>query len=221
MLDLKMDLLEQYPFNLTKDIFGDEKEALSITLEGVSEALNTLKDREKKIIECRYKDKLTLKATGESEGISPERVRQIQAKAISKLRHPNVANRIRAYSYNELLKYSKESMKLWEENKKLKEILKNLKELSLTESLELMGKLENLESVDEILKLSNKGNIPIEGLKLSTRSYNALKRNGVKTLSDLKAYSLYDLKKVRNLGERSIKEIVEALKDYDIVLLGS
>ncbi len=58
--------------------------------ETISEVLTQLPDREKRIIQMRYgltgKGPLTLEETGKILGITRERVRQIQEKAISKLR---------------------------------------------------------------------------------------------------------------------------------------
>ena len=52
-------------------------------------------------------------------------------------------------------------------------------------------------------------NMTIDDLDLSVRSYNCLKRSGTKTLRDLVAKTEDDLMKVRNLGKKSLKEVVE------------
>lgn len=54
--------------------------------------------------------------------------------------------------------------------------------------------------------------IAIEELGLSVRSYNALKKVQINRLSDLAKYSLKDLKKIRNLGQKSIREITDILQ---------
>jgi len=58
----------------------------------IHEALNTLSDREKKVLEVRFgidgnKPK-TLREAGAIFGVTQERIRQIEAKAFRKLRHP-------------------------------------------------------------------------------------------------------------------------------------
>ncbi len=52
----------------------------------------------------------------------------------------------------------------------------------------------------------------LEDLGLSTRSLNALKKAGIETLEKLQAMSEGELKAVKGLGEKSVKEIVKKLK---------
>lgn len=49
--------------------------------------------------------------------------------------------------------------------------------------------------------------VPIEALKLSTRSHNCLKRNHVNFVSELLALSREELAQFKNMGEKSIEEI--------------
>ena len=52
----------------------------------------------------------------------------------------------------------------------------------------------------------------IEELDLSVRSFNCLKRAGINTVEDLINKSEDDMMKVRNLGRKSLEEVVEKLK---------
>lgn len=54
--------------------------------------------------------------------------------------------------------------------------------------------------------------IPIEELNLSGRAYNILKRAQINEISDLKKYTQKDLKRIKNLGEKSAEEILDALQ---------
>lgn len=56
--------------------------------------------------------------------------------------------------------------------------------------------------------------IPIEDLELSVRAFNCLKRAGIDTVGDLLDKTYDDLGKVRNLGKKSIDEIVEKLRNH-------
>ena len=60
----------------------------------------------------------------------------------------------------------------------------------------------------------------IENLDLSMRSYNCLKRAGIKTIGDLLNFSYYDLIKIRNLGRKSMKEVLDTIHDLGLKLRG-
>ena len=52
----------------------------------------------------------------------------------------------------------------------------------------------------------------IEELDLSVRSFNCLKRAGINTVEDLINKSEEDMMKVRNLGRKSLDEVVAKLE---------
>jgi len=54
--------------------------------------------------------------------------------------------------------------------------------------------------------------VMIEELHLPTRTINALRKSGIKTLADLTKISKEDLSQIRNLGEKSISEIKKLLE---------
>mgnify|MGYP000550885858 FL=1 len=51
----------------------------------------------------------------------------------------------------------------------------------------------------------------IEDLELSVRSFNCLKRAGIATVEDLTNKSESDMMKVRNLGKKSLDEVIAKL----------
>lgn len=61
--------------------------------------------------------------------------------------------------------------------------------------------------------------LPLEELDLSVRSYNCLKRNGIKTVQDLCNMKDSELMTVRNLGKKSYKEIIDKLDAIGLSLL--
>jgi len=69
--------------------------------EQMSEILSGLSDRERKVLEMRFglKDGLarTLEEVGQEFGVTRERIRQIEAKALRKLRHPIRSRKLRDY----------------------------------------------------------------------------------------------------------------------------
>lgn len=55
--------------------------------------------------------------------------------------------------------------------------------------------------------------IPIEELQLSVRAYNCLKRAQINTVADLLDYSQEDLLEIKNFGQKSAEEVIEALQE--------
>lgn len=93
-----------------------------------------------------------------------------------------------------------------------------------SEALFLSGKIlqnllqplvnDNFESVhsEPSEKEKKVTEIPIEKLGLSARAYNGLKRTQINFISDLTKYSIADLKKIKNFGQKSVEEIVSSVK---------
>ena len=69
--------------------------------EQISGVLKTLTPREEKIIKMRFGfedgSEHTLEQVGQAFAVTRERIRQIEAKALRKLRHPGRSNRLRAF----------------------------------------------------------------------------------------------------------------------------
>ena len=58
----------------------------------------------------------------------------------------------------------------------------------------------------------------IEELELSVRSYNCLKRAGINTVEELCNRTSEDMMKVRNLGRKSLEEVLSKLKELGLQL---
>lgn len=56
----------------------------------------------------------------------------------------------------------------------------------------------------------------IDDLDLSVRAYNCLKKAGISTLGDLTEMSESEMEKIRNLGKKSLKEVIEKIKDMGL-----
>ncbi len=73
--------------------------------ENVRGALATLTPREEKVIRMRFgigeRDAHTLEEVGQDFSVTRERIRQIEAKALQKLRHPSRSKRLRAFTEEE------------------------------------------------------------------------------------------------------------------------
>ena len=58
----------------------------------------------------------------------------------------------------------------------------------------------------------------IEELDLSVRSFNCLKRAGIDTVEDLTSSTEADMIKVRNLGKKSLEEVIQKLHSLGLSL---
>ncbi|MBO5224312.1 MAG: DNA-directed RNA polymerase subunit alpha [Clostridia bacterium] len=58
----------------------------------------------------------------------------------------------------------------------------------------------------------------IDEMELSVRSFNCLKRAGIHTVEDLTKKSEEDMLKVRNLGRKSLDEVIQKLQSYGLSL---
>ena len=65
---------------------------------------------------------------------------------------------------------------------------------------------------------NNIEDMKIEELDFTVRSYNCLKKAGVNTISDLTSMSYIELLKIKNLGRKSLNEIIDKMKElgYDL-----
>ncbi len=76
---------------------------------------------------------------------------------------------------------------------------------------EVMVEKENDEK-EKVLEMS------IDELELSVRSYNCLKRAGINTVEELTNKTSEDMMKVRNLGRKSLEEVLAKLKELGLQL---
>lgn len=78
-----------------------EEAAFRVLQEQLLEVLGTLTERERKVLELRFGlkdgDVHTLEEVGEEFNVTRERIRQIEAKALRKLRHPSRSKKLRDY----------------------------------------------------------------------------------------------------------------------------
>ena len=61
----------------------------------------------------------------------------------------------------------------------------------------------------------------IDELELSVRSYNCLKRAGIYTVVELTNRTPEDMMKLRNLGRKSLEEVLAKLKELGLSLNNS
>ena len=92
----------------------------------------------------------------------------------------------------------------------------------LIEHLEILTDLN--EIADETGLMASKSEDPsvkaletsIDDLDLSVRAYNCLKRAGILTLHDLVDKTETEMMKIRNLGKKSLKEVIDKVKNMGL-----
>ena len=94
----------------------------------------------------------------------------------------------------------------------------------LNEHLNLFIELsEDTNVVEMMVEKDDKGKekileMTIEELDLSVRSFNCLKRAGINTVNDLIEKSAEEMMKVRNLGKKSLEEVIQKLEELGLGL---
>jgi DNA-directed RNA polymerase subunit alpha len=94
----------------------------------------------------------------------------------------------------------------------------------LSEHLELFIDLsENAKTAEVMIEKENNERVDLEDtsideLELSVRSYNCLKRAGINTVGELTKRTAEDMMKVRNLGRKSLDEVLSKLKELGLQL---
>ena len=92
----------------------------------------------------------------------------------------------------------------------------------LNEHLEMFIDLSEIAKTMSIMsqkELSMKDKLletPIEELEFSVRSYNCLKRAGINIVADIVSKTEQDMIKVRNLGKKSLDEVIGKIKDLGL-----
>ena len=83
---------------------------------------------------------------------------------------------------------------------------------NLSEIADVTGIMNAKQEDSKLKKLETS----IDDLDFSVRAYNCLKSAGVNTLGDLTEKSELEMMKIRNLGKKSLKEVIDKIKDMGL-----
>lgn len=120
--------------------------------------------------------------------------------------------------------YDKLSLEAWTDGTISAQEAVSLGAKILTDHLDLFVDLSDEARETETMIVKNddsKGKLlemTIEELDLSVRSFNCLKRAGINTVEDLINRSEEDMMRVRNLGRKSLEEVVAKLESLNFTL---
>lgn len=120
--------------------------------------------------------------------------------------------------------YDKLSLEVWTDGTLSAKEAVSLAARIMTEHLNLFSNLsEDALDAEIMVEKDDKGKekaleMTIEELDLSVRSFNCLKRAGINTVEDLVSKSEEEMMKVRNLGRKSLEEVIEKLHSLGFAL---
>ena len=214
----RVNLLRVYPYNLIPLINGEDDDSYLRTnadedyqepkkyySPGIMEEVmnEVLTERENKVLQMRYQWGMTLEEAGKECGVTRERIRQVEAKAIRKLRFQQHKGTFRCVPEAELREAQGEAEHYKAQAEYLQAELDKIRNITPAQR-------EEAEQKGALLEAS------IETLDLSVRAYNCCKRAGINTLGDLSMKTLDDMYHVRNLGRRSLQEIEQKMAEYGL-----
>ena len=185
-----------------KFIINDFDKNLKVVFKELPDAF---KEKEIKVINSRFKKGKTLKECANECNVTVERIRQLENDVLFKLNKNEDVKYILIYG-EELWKMQCEIRELEKKELELKKkvLLEHISELS-KEKYDYLVKID-----DELLKCN------IDILNLSVRSYNGLRRAGIKTIEELISLDKNQIKDINALGQKSVKELIDRLDMYNI-----
>ena len=184
-----------YPENLYCEIFGTAEYDVPYGWENdIEYALGTITEREKNVLLYRFRDEITLGEVGENLGVTRERARQIEAKALKKLRTP-ARRKILEIGAEQFIKDNEAE----EARKKI-------------ERQEIEAQLERRRQ--EFLNRPVDPNTPIREIPMSTRAFGCLKKLSVKRIGDISGITEFELCMTEGLGRKTESEIKAIMEHY-------
>lgn len=196
MIDVKSNKDYEYPYNVylsigihSKDIPANAYELLEKVL-----AFPFIPERERNVIHRYFRDRLTLEEAGREMGVKGERARQIIHRGLARLKKFNA-------------ELTGTQSLISERDNLLKEIA--VLRYRLDELKRQCAPAEEVKGPEDIR---------IENMGFTVRSYNCLKRAGVRTLEDLRKLSVEEIAAIRNMGKNSTGEVICKLKEYGVTL---
>ena len=118
--------------------------------------------------------------------------------------------------------YDKLTMEVWTNGSMKPEEAIALASRIIIEHFEILTKLDEIADETGLMKQNVDDSktkaleMSIDELEFSVRAYNCLKRANINTLQDLTQKSENEMMKIRNLGKKSLKEVIDKIKDMGL-----
>ncbi len=163
--------------------------------------------------------------------VSAERNKQLMQPVIGVIAIDSIYTPVLKVNYTventrvgQITDYDKLSLEAWTDGTISAQEAVSLGAKILTDHLDLFVDLSDEARETETMIVKNddsKGKLlemTIEELDLSVRSFNCLKRAGINTVEDLINRSEEDMMRVRNLGRKSLEEVIAKLDSLNLAL---
>ena len=118
--------------------------------------------------------------------------------------------------------YDKLTMEVWTNGSMKPEEAIALASRIIIEHFEILTKLDEIADATGLMKQNVDDSktkaleMSIDELEFSVRAYNCLKRANINTLQDLTQKSENEMMKIRNLGKKSLKEVIDKVKEMGL-----
>lgn len=170
----------------------------------------SLSDREAMALYERYIDAKTYREIGKEIGnVSSERVRQIIVRSLRKLRYPR-RKRVLSFGLEFYSRYRQALLQM-KQGEVDSQIAKQREMIYSAKTVETSYKPET-DTANSVPKDIRE--IAIDDLDLNSRSRHWLQLAGYRTIADLLGASFNDLFRIRNIGEKSMEDIIGAVRRY-------
>lgn len=191
-----------YPYNAFKMVNLYDSDIAPEVVDDFDKLLEqTCNSREVSAIRLYFKSEYTLEQVGREFGVTRERVRQVLVRGMKKMKHVAICFEARKQQEKDLA--DRHAMR--------EKLIEAYKENGIiTPEIEWeFGELK----IGRPVILNKKS---ICDLSLSVRSFNCLRRSGIETVGQLISYHESDLYKIKNLGPKSIKEIISKVEELGL-----
>lgn len=91
-----------------------------------------------------------------------------------------------------------------------------IEHFNIIADLNAISKVSGLMQEKQVDNITKTLETPIEEIEFSVRAYNCLKRAGIHTVQDLINKREVEVTKIRNLGKKSLKEVIDKVHEMDL-----
>lgn len=204
---IETDITHTYPYNIacaiaqsSQDMEARLDAAWDVYVPGLIEAIESCAEREQRVLELRFKNAMSLDEVGERFNVTRERIRQVEAKALRRLRAKKNLWSVKARE--------EKAEKAFDSERKA-----------------LIKKLTEKEGAGDLPEDIRKGfetedpHAALEELDVSIRLFNCLKKVGAKTIGDMRFLTEHEVMRTRSFGAGCSEELKTLMEKHGVSFL--